>query len=80
MGYTRKWSNGGSKHTRRVRKARSTRRKRSNQKGGMLAGALTALRQAVLPYLMFKAQKRQQSRVHHRRSGKKSTMKRNYRK
>ena len=75
MAYTRKCK-GGSKHTRRVRKSRVTRRRRNNQKGGMLAGALSALRQAVLPYLMFKAQKR----VQRRRNGKKGTMKRRSRK
>lgn len=75
MQYTRKYSKGGSRHTRRVRKSRVTRRRR-NQKGGMLAGALSALRQAVLPYLMFKAQKR----VQRRRNVKKGTMKRRSRK
>ena len=39
-----------------------TRRNR-NQKGGFLTGVLTAARQALLPVLMYKAQKHQQKRV-----------------
>ena len=54
----------------RTRKNR-TRRSR-NQKGGFLTGLLTASRQALLPVLMYKAQKHQQKRVRSRTQKRKS--------
>ena len=44
-------------------RTRKNTRTRRNQKGGFLTGALTAARQALLPFLMYKAQKHQQKRV-----------------
>lgn len=46
------------------RKAKNTRTRRNKrQAGGFLAGAAAAAKQALLPFLMYKAQKHQQKRV-----------------
>ena len=53
---------GGKRKRRRTRKHRRT-RKRS---GGVLAGVLQSARTALLPFLLYKGQKRQQRRVRRR--------------
>ena len=53
----------------RTRKNTHTRR---NQKGGLLAGAASAARQALLPFVMYKAQKHLQKRTHKSRKSRKS--------
>ena len=44
------------------RRNKTVRRRRKSQKGGMLAGVLKAAKTALLPFLMYKAQKRVQKR------------------
>ena len=44
------------------RRSKTVRRRRKSQKGGMLAGVLKAAKTALLPFLMYKAQKRVQKR------------------
>ena len=49
-------------------RTRKNTRTRRHQRGGLLAGATSAAKQAFLPYVMYKAQKHQQRRVHKRNS------------
>jgi hypothetical protein len=70
-----KKSHRGSKSKRRhgnkTQKRRKTMRKHNKkQKGGFLTGAMSAARQALLPLLMFGAQKHQQTRMRERKQKK----------
>ena len=73
---------GGSTHkrhtkkpiTRRVKTKRNV-HKRKHQKGGFLQGALGAAREALLPFLMYTAQKRVQRRSRRNRTSRKSSRK-----
>ena len=42
--------------------------RRRHKRGGVLTGVLNSARTALLPFLLYKGQKRQQHRVHRRRT------------
>lgn len=71
---------GGSTHKRNATRHRRVKTKRNvhrrkHQKGGFLQGALGAAREALLPFLMYTAQKRVQHRSRKNRTSRKSPRK-----
>lgn len=63
---------GMKKRSSTARRSKTMRRKaRKNHKGGFLAGAMGAAREALLPLLMYSAQKHQQKRVRKTRRSRK---------
>lgn len=58
-----------NKHSKRNARKHTAKRHTRKQRGGsLLSSALAAVKQALLPALMYSAQKHQQKRVMHRRN------------
>ena len=70
--HTRTHKRRVSKHTKKHSKTHKRRTSKYSKKGGMIEGVLGAAKTALLPYLMYKAQKKVQ---HKPKSSKKTSKK-----